>query len=148
MAKKLLLGIGNPLRSDDGAGSYIAQHFKANNWTIIDGKSAPENFTSVIINIHPELLIIVDTVEMELKAGSIRVIPPAKIVSLQLSTHYLPISYLIEYLSLYCQKIILIGIQPLSTKIGEGLSEPVLEACHLIISLLQEDKLNTIPILI
>lgn len=148
MVKNLLMGIGNPLRSDDGAGSYIAQHFKANNWTVIDGKSAPENFTSVIKKIHPELLVIVDTVEMKLEAGSIRVIPPEKIVSLQLSTHYLSISYLIGYLTPYCQKIILIGIQPLSTKIGEGLSEPILKACHLFIKLLQEGKLNTIPLLI
>ncbi len=147
MFKYLLLGIGHPLRSDDGAGSYIAQHFKDKNWVVIDGKSAPENFTSVIKKNRPKILIIIDSVEMGLLAGSIRLIPIEKIVSLQFSTHSLPLSYLIEYLSPYYQKILFIGIQPLSTEIGENLSKPVLEACHLVMNLLKEKKFNDIPIL-
>ncbi|MDD3655632.1 MAG: hydrogenase maturation peptidase HycI [Atribacterota bacterium] len=146
MSKNCLLGIGNSLRSDDGAGSFIAQHFKHHNWMVIDGKSAPENYTSVIKNIHPELLVIIDAVEMNLIAGSIRVIPVEKIVSLQLSTHYLSLSYLIEYLTPDCHKIILIGIQPLSTEMSENLSKPVLKACYQLKNLLEKNQLKAIPI--
>jgi hydrogenase 3 maturation protease len=146
VSKNCLLGIGNSLRSDDGAGSFLAQHFNHHNWMVIDGKSAPENYTSVIKNIHPELLVIIDAVEMNLIAGSIRIIPVEKIISLQLSTHYLSLSYLIEYLAPDCHKIILIGIQPLSTEMSENLSKPVLKACYQLINLLKKNQLKAIPI--
>lgn len=144
MPKNLLLGIGNALRSDDGAGSFIAQNFYNDSWDVIDGRTAPENYTSVIKKMKPELMIIIDSVEMGLPAGSIRLIPSDKIVSLQFSTHYMSLSYLIEYLSPYCKKILLIGIQPLSTEMGEELSEPVLGACYYIINLLKSNKIEKI----
>jgi hydrogenase 3 maturation protease len=84
---------------------------------------------------------------MNLAAGSIRLIPLDKVVSLQLSTHSISLSYLIQYLTPYCQEIILIGIQPLSTRIGESLSEPVLKACYLLIDLLKKNQLKNIPTL-
>ncbi len=148
MSKNFLLGIGHPLRSDDGAGSFIAQHFKDKDWITADGKSAPENFTSVIKKSRPELLVIVDSVEMNLSPGDIRIIPLEKIVSLYLSTHYLSLSYLIEYLSPYCREIILIGIEPLSIEMGEKISEPVLEACYLVMDLLKSKQFNNIPVLL
>ena len=147
MSKNYLLGIGNSLRTDDGAGSFIAQHFKHQSWIAADGRTAPENYTSAIKKIRPDLLLIIDAVEMNLAAGTIRIIPLEKIVSFQFSTHYLPLSYLVEYLAPYCSKITLIGIQPLSTELGEGLSEPVLKSCYLLLNLLQKKKLNTIPVL-
>ena len=147
MVKYFLLGIGHPLRSDDGAGSFIAQHFKDKDWVVVDGKSAPENFISVIKKSRPELLVIVDSVEMNLTAGSIRKIPLQKIVSFQLSTHYLSLSYLIDYVSPYCQNIMLIGIQPLSIKMGEKLSKPVLDACYLVMDLLKNRQFNETTVL-
>ena len=146
MPEYFLLGIGHPLRSD-GAGSFIAQHFKDKSWVVVDGKSAPENFTSVIKKSHPELLVIVDSVEMGLTAGSIRLIPLEKIVSFQLSTHYLSLSYFIEFISPYCRKIMLIGIQPLSIEMGEKLNKPVLEACYLVMDLLKNRQFNDITVL-
>lgn len=147
MSKNYLLGIGSSLRTDDGAGSFVAQHFQHPDWLVAIGQTAPENFTSVIKKIRPDLLLIIDAVEMNLAAGTMRIIPLEKIVTFQFSTHYLPLSYLVEYLTPYCSKIILIGIQPLSTELGEGLSEPVLKSCHLLINLLQKNKLDTIPLL-
>ncbi|NLL62171.1 MAG: hydrogenase maturation peptidase HycI [Candidatus Atribacteria bacterium] len=147
MSKNFLLGIGNSLRTDDGAGSFVAQHFQHHNWRVIDGQTAPENYASVIKKFRPDLLIIIDAVEMNLRAGTIRLIPLEKIASFQFSTHYLPLSYLVEYVAPYCSNIILIGIQPLSTELGENLSEPVLKACYLLIDLLQDNRLSSIPIL-
>ena len=147
MSKFFLLGIGHPLRSDDAAGSFIAQHFKDKNWVVVDGKSAPENYSSIIKKNRPTLMVIVDSVEMDLIAGSIRIVPLKKIVSFQRSTHYLSLSYLIEYISPYCQKIIFIGIQPLSLEIGEKLSKPVQEACYLVMDLLRSKQFNNIPVL-
>ena len=146
-SKNVLLGIGNPLRGDDGAGSFIANHFHHQGWISLDGKSAPENFTSIIRKIQPQLLVIIDSTQMNLRAGSIRIIPTHKIVSLQLSTHSLPLHLLMEYLAPYCQETLFIGIQPLSLQIGEHLSEPVLAASKVLIDLLAKNQLETIQTL-
>ena len=117
MSKNYLLGIGNPLRTDDGAGSFVAQHFQHHDWMVSDGRTAPENYTSVIKKIRPDLLVIIDAVEMNLAAGTIK-ISLRENCFFQFSTHYLPLSYLVEYLTPYCSKILLIGIQPLSTELA------------------------------
>ena len=143
--KNALLGIGNDLRGDDGAGSFIAQNFYHKNWFNIDGKSAPENCTSIIKRIKPSLLVIIDAAYLSLDTGNFRLISPDKITSLQLSTHSMPLHLLIEYISPYCQKILLIGIQPLNTKLGDDLSKPVLKSCNEIINILKNNKIESIP---
>ena len=143
----VILGIGNSMRGDDGAGSFVANNFKHPQWITIDGKSAPENFTSIIKRIKPQLLIIIDAAWMGINAGDFILIPPNKIISLQLSTHSMPISFLIEYLSPYCSKIIMIGIQPLNTQLNENLSKPVLNGCRLLIEHLKNNRLENLKIL-
>ncbi len=143
-SKNVLLGIGNRLRGDDGAGSFIAQYFHHHHWITVDGGSVPENVTSVIKKIKPQLLVIVDASRMNIDAGSFRIIPFKKIISLQLSTHAMPLNFLIEYLTPYCQRLILIGIQPLSTQLGENLSEPVLKGCRLLVDLLKKNRIEEV----
>jgi len=140
--KNVLLGIGNTLRGDDGAGSFVANNFKHPQWITIDGKSAPENFTSVIKKIKPQALIIIDAAWMGINAGDFRLIPSKKISFLQFSTHSMPLNFLIEYLSPYCQKIIMIGIQPLNTQLNKNLSKPVLNGCMLLIEQLKTKRLE------
>ena len=144
--KNVLLGIGNRMKCDDGAGSFIVQHFHHHHWITIDGGSAPENITSVIKKFRPKLLVMIDTSQMNIDVGSFRIIPFEKIISLQLSTHSMPLNFLIEYLAPYCQKIILIGIQPLSTDFGEHLSKPVLDGCLRLIELIKENRIEDIEI--
>lgn len=146
-SKNVLLGIGNCLRGDDGAGSFVVNHFNHQDWITLDAQSAPENFTSKIRQIQPQLLVIVDSAQMNLRAGSLRIIPFNKIVSLQLSTHSMPLHLLIEHLAPYCQEIMLIGIQPLSMRLNENLSESVLKASNLLIDLLKNNQLETIQTL-
>lgn len=141
---KVLLGIGNPLRNDDAAGSYVAQNFHHQYWVIIDGKTAPENFSSVIKKINPALLIIVDAAEIGIDPGDFRIIPDDRISELQLSTHSMPLHYFIEYLKPYCQEIVLIGIQPQNTQIGEIISQPVLSGCHALIQILLNNDVKKI----
>ncbi len=143
-SKNILLGVGNCLRCDDGAGSFVAQHFHHHHWISLDGKSAPENVTSIIEKIKPQLLVIIDTAQLNLDAGHFRIIPLEKIASLQLSTHSLPLHYLIEYLTPYCQKIIFVGIQPLLLQKGETMSPPVLKGCYKLIDRLQQNQIENI----
>ena len=50
----MLLGIGNRLRSDDGAGSLLAERLQDSEWHAIDGADIPENFTGIIKRENPD----------------------------------------------------------------------------------------------
>jgi hydrogenase 3 maturation protease len=146
-SKNILLGVGNSLRGDDGAGSFIANNFSHKNWIVLDGKTAPENCTAVIKREKPDLLVIIDAADINLAPGDFSVIALDKIKEYQLSTHSMPLHLLIEYLTPYCKKIILIGIQPKNIQTSENLTDQVSEGCYKIISILKNNKINSIPVI-
>ncbi len=146
-SKNILLGIGNSLRGDDGAGSFIARNFHHHLWISLDSGTAPENFTSKIKDVKPNLLIIIDAAELNLASGAFRIIPYNKISELQFSTHSIPLSFLLDYLKSFCKEIIMIGIQPGSTNLSDNLSQNVLVGCKKIIKYIKDDKVKEIKVL-
>lgn len=141
----ILLGVGNPLLSDDGVGCWIAEHFSLDNlssdgWKVFCGETAPENFTAPIRRAEPALLVIVDAADMKLPPGTIRIIPPDQIDDRSIGTHMLPLSHLITYLSPDIPEIIFIGIQPATIEPGEGLSPAVRKAAEALIEVLKKGE--------
>lgn len=109
----VILCIGNRLGGDDGIGPYIADHLPSiKNRSVIDCGIAPENYTSVVREKKPDLVILIDAVDMHLTPGSIRNIPADFIGSMHISTHSIPLSVLIKYLKTFTDVVLLIGIQP------------------------------------
>ena len=136
--KYILMGIGNTLRGDDGIGSIIAQSFKDHDWLSIDCGVVPENFTSIIKKNKPDLVVLIDAVEMDLKSGEFRIISPDRISALHLTTHSMPLSFLISYLKEYTQELIFIGIQPKIIDYSNSLSSKVLRCSEEIIKILKD----------
>ncbi len=134
--KYILMGIGNKLRGDDGIGSVIAQNFQDSDWLSIDCETVPENFTSQVKKTKPELLVILDAVEMDLSPGEFRIISVDKIQSMHLTTHYMPLSFLISYLEKFTKEIIFIGIQPKKIDYSASLSPDLLKVSKKIINIL------------
>lgn len=159
--KEIILGIGNILKGDDGIGIYIAkrlnkylQHIKKGSkqgrfgeTIVIDCGTAPENYTSIIRRHNPDRLILVDAAEMGLSPGSYRIIPPEEIKVMHISTHNMPLSFLISYISEFCRNIVLIGIQPDKMKLGTTLSLPVRRSGDHVANLIMEKRLNEIEVL-
>jgi len=143
----LLLGIGNTLRKDDGAGNYVASRFHAQGWRAIDCGTAPENFSGIVREEHPAILILIDAADMGLAPGEYSIIPKEKIRDVGVGTHQLPLDIFIDYLGDAAGEILLIGIQPLVVEMGEGLSPSVLAGAERIISLLESGKMYQIPLL-
>lgn len=112
----VLLCVGNSMMGDDGAGPLLAQmchNAPQGKWIVIDGGSAPENDIGVIRELQPTRLLIVDATDMGLAAGEIRLIDPQDIADMFImSTHNMPLSYLIEQLKEDIKEVIFIGIQP------------------------------------
>ena len=99
--KTVILCIGNRDGGDDAVGPLIADKLtkgKDENRIVIDAGIAPENFTGVVKKHHPDALIIIDAVDMNLSYGAIRRVPPERIGLMHVSTHGIPLSVLIKYL--------------------------------------------------
>ena len=138
--KYILMGIGNILRGDDGIGSIIAQGFKDRYWLSIDCGVVPENFTSIIKKNRPDLVVLIAAVEMDLKSGEFRIISPDRISALHLTTHSMPLSFLISYLKEYTQELIFIGIQPEVINYSNSVSPNVLKSSEKITKILKDKK--------
>jgi len=141
----ILLGIGNRLRQDDGAGSYFAENFNAEGWLSLDAGIMPENFIAVVKRNDPELLVIVDAADMRLAPGTLRRIPLDDITDdYSFNTHKPPASFLTEELKKITESIIYIGIQPLSIDFGDEISQVVLDALNELQRSFINDEINLV----
>ena len=137
--KIVILGIGNEMRGDDGLGSILAQKLSIlenENITVFDGKTVPENFTGAIKRETPSHLILLDAVEMNETPGHIRLVSKEEIANYSISTHAMPLSFLINYLeSTTHAKIILLGIQPKNMDLIYETSPEVQESLNYVLKL-------------
>lgn len=112
----LVLTVGNSMMGDDGAGPLLAERMTQQplaDWQVIDGGSAPENVVHRIRALQPTRLIIVDAADMELPPGEIRIIDPERIAEMFImSTHNLPLNFLIDQLKEDIHEVLFVGIQP------------------------------------
>ncbi len=163
MSHKIILGIGNPLGGDDAVGSFVvrrvnerrqgkadaerAKSSRQQDITAIDAGTAPESYTSIIRRNRPEQLVLVDAADMGLPPGSIRLLSPEKIATLSFSTHSMPLSEFVSYVSEFCGQVYIIGIQPKRTTIGDKLSDIVQKSTDRVVDLILNDRLDEISAL-
>jgi hydrogenase 3 maturation protease len=137
-----ILGIGNPLRSDDAAGVLVARRLAPSHFTrdrdsvlILDAGHAPENTTAEVRRFAPEIIILIDAAEMGEAPGAIRWVGIHEIDGMSASTHTMPLSMLAKYLLLELDcEVGVLGIQPESNEIGDSISEKVLQAVEEIVN--------------
>lgn len=143
--ENVMLAVGNTMMGDDGAGPLLYQLMRDNpikNWTALDGGSAPENVAHIIRELKPKRLVIVDATEMELPVGEIRIVDKELIAEMFfVSTHNLPLNFLIEQLETDVEQVIFIGIQPDIVSFAFPMTEKVKSAVRFLYDFLnnQED---------
>ena len=126
--KLVVLGIGNDMRGDDALGSLLARKLSnllKNNQdvTVYDAGTVPENFTGAIKKDNPSHIILIDAVDMKETPGHIRLISKDEISNYSISTHALPLSFLIKYLeSTSTAQTLLLGIQPENMDLNDEIS--------------------------
>jgi hydrogenase 3 maturation protease len=136
-----ILGVGNSFRSDDAAGILVARALSqrecaadTDHVLIIEAGPAPENRTGELRKFAPELVLIVDAVEMGEAPGAVHWISEKEIDGMSASTHSLPLSMLAHYLRLELKcDVRLLGIQVGSNDVGETISPEVLQAADEIV---------------
>ena len=124
-----LLGIGQQLRGDDGAGVAVARRLLPlahSRFLVIEGGHAPENQTGPLRRFRPELVLLVDAAEMETPPGTVRWLDWEQTSGLSASTHTLPPYMLARYLvqAIGCE-VVLVGIQPAHKNLDRPLSPGV-----------------------
>ncbi|MBI5573617.1 MAG: hydrogenase maturation peptidase HycI [Elusimicrobia bacterium] len=143
----LIVGIGNTLKGDDGAGCEVIRCLKIviasdqrergnlEKINLLDCGTAPENYTKKIKDFKPETIVFIDAVEMKETPGTVKIIDEKDISSGFFTTHNMPLNLFLGYIKEETKaNIIFIGIQPKSTRIGECLSAPVQKAVEKLVN--------------
>jgi hydrogenase 3 maturation protease len=142
MKKRLVLTVGSQMMGDDAAGPLLAQrlrHAPVEGWEALDGGSAPENCLHQIRERAPAGVLVVDAADMDLPPGEIRRIEVDQLDDpYLLSTHSLPLSYLVRSLRESVPKVELVGIQPRVVAFGYPVSPEVKRAVRRVYEALEQ----------
>ncbi|MEM3342446.1 MAG: hydrogenase 3 maturation endopeptidase HyCI [Thermoplasmata archaeon] len=145
--KVAIVGVGNELKGDDGAGplftevlskklAQLPDEVRIKIYTrlfVVNSGTAPENITGALRRFSPEVIIFVDAAEIGMAPGSIGIFPPESLGNSPLSTHTLPLKIIIEYLKTELHaKYYIIGIQPHSTEPAAEISAEVTDAVYIL----------------
>ncbi len=129
MKRKLVLTVGNWMMGDDAAGPLLAQAMQRaplDDWKVLDGASAPENCLHLIRETAPEQILVVDAADMDLAPGEIRMIDADGLEDpFLMTTHTLPLFYLVQSLREIAPRVDLLGIQPRVVAFGYPVSPEV-----------------------
>jgi hydrogenase 3 maturation protease len=139
-SRTVLMGIGNTLKGDDGAGPFVCERLKGGiSATVIDAGTVPENYIQRIINLSPRHLLIVDAADFGGEAGQVRVFETGELANASISTHSLSPRLFLEAIggSIDVETSV-IAIQPQQVELGQGLSAEVERVCVELAGKLQE----------
>ena len=128
-----VVGIGQSLRGDDGAGSAVVRSLQArlqgtSSVLVLDGGPAPENQTGPLRRHRPALVVLVDAAHMGAEPGTLKWLAWEETHGMT-SSHTLPPHFLARYLeAVVCCEVFLLGIEPTDTTIDAPLSPTVQKA--------------------
>ena len=123
----LLVGIGQPLRGDDGAGVELARRLAAKGKSrVIEAGNSPENFLGPVASARPEVILIADAARLDRPPGSWDLLDRGEISGGTASTHDSSLGLLMEFWEKETgARVLLLGIEGKDTRWGGGLSPEV-----------------------
>jgi hydrogenase 3 maturation protease len=125
--KVVVMGIGNPCRGDDAAGSLVVRQIReAPGVCVVDAQEVPEHYGGQVASHRPDTILLVDCVRLDSAPGSVAVLEKDQMADHWPSTHCMPISVLMDYLERETRaRILLIAIQPCQTEFLQPVSPEV-----------------------
>jgi len=135
-AAVLFTGVGNVLRSDDGAGVYIVSSIREGTGiATLLAEASIENYISKINSLSPDILIIADCIDFNREPGYSGIVPVSQIHEFTISSHNISLRRVSEFLKM---EVYVVGIQPADLRVGENLTPPVKTAADEIIAIINE----------
>ena len=133
----VLVGVGNPMRADDGVGPKIIellQEKPLENVLLINSETVPESFTSKVTGYEPTHVLLIDAANFRGMAGETKMITSAQIGGQAVSTHSLPLTIFINVIEHGLNlEVVLLGIQPITIDFYAPMT-PELEAAAVYIA--------------
>ena len=124
-----IVGIGNPLRGDDGFGPKLIETLKERGIKahLFDCGTAPENYIFPILSTSCDTIILIDAADFGVSPGNIKVLNLDEITNVSFSTHNPSPRLFVDLLKMGRDglNIFIVSIQPKTTAFGERLSEAV-----------------------
>ena len=138
--KLLFVGIGNLLKMDDGVGVYVSKKIKQSETiSSLTVEVSIENYIGKINSLNPDVLILMDCVDMNLTPGSFKLLTLSQIQDLTFNTHNISIKRLSEFFKM---PVFIIGIQPEKIDFGENISYLVKHVANKIIKQINKQEVN------
>jgi len=128
----VLMGVGNPMRGDDGVGVAIIQRLQENpipGVMLLNTETVPESYIGKVESHRPTHVLLVDAANFGGRPGDTRLIDSQHIGGQAVSTHSLPLTIFITYIEKSLGiKVLLLGVQPKTVAFGEGMTSELAEA--------------------
>lgn len=125
----VLFTAGSVLRGDDAIGPLLAKNLidtPLEGWEIVDGGQTPEDDLYYIRELCPRKVVFVDAAQMGFEPGSIRRLTAQDVAKqCMITTHSLPISFLLGQLGEVCDDVVFLGVQVKGTEFFDPLSDEV-----------------------
>jgi len=130
----LFVGIGNVLKSDDGAGVYISRNIrKRGNISSLTVEVSIENYIGKINSLDPDILVLIDCVDLGSFPGTYKLLELNQIQDLTFNTHNISLRRLSEFFKM---QVYILAIQPEKLEFGENISYLVKNIADKIINLI------------
>lgn len=132
--KMMILGVGNEMMGDDAAGSAAARELRmllqgcecSQVAEVLVTATNPENFSGVVRDRKPDLVIFIDAADMGRPVGEIAFLSHKDMHSMMHSTHTMPLSFLGDYLERTTgARVIALGIQAGHIRLDQPMSSEV-----------------------
>jgi hydrogenase 3 maturation protease len=136
----VVVGIGNTLKGDDGAGSLVAQRLHDTYPDVVfDAAQAPENYVAPIRRASPAAVVLVDAADFGGSPGEVRTAVAEDVEGLMLGTHAPPLSMFMRLLADDTgADVRLVAVQAATTELGEEMTREVADAVQELVSRLDE----------
>jgi hydrogenase 3 maturation protease len=125
-----IVGVGNPCRGDDAAGSLAVRQISPGPGVcVIDAQDVPEHYLGQVTAHRPDTIVLIDAVDLGSPPGSVALLEKDQVTLYQPSTHHMPLSLTMSYLEQESHAgVFLIAIQPHQTVFMQPVSEEVAAA--------------------
>lgn len=133
-----IVGVGNPMRGDDGAGPHIVARLEGRTSALlVDAGEVPENYVGKIAAWKPDVVCVIDAAMIGMTPGSLGLIEAEEFGASSFSTHNPSMAPFATYLHREAGCLVFaIGIQPQQTTLNAQLSDAVEEACYGLVDLI------------
>jgi hydrogenase 3 maturation protease len=135
----LVIGAGNTLRGDDGAGPALTALLEGKvKASLLDVGEVPESYFGRILAAQADTIVLVDAADFGAEPGDLAILEAEDVTACCLSTHQIPLDLFFRYIKEQSRAdMFALGIQPARIGLGESMSPAVMDSLQALARMLQ-----------